>query len=116
MIFLVVAVARATLHATAPGEAAAHSQVSIYLCLSCLDWLLSALVSCVAVTELKISLSRFSPLFFGIHIFVMFCSRHYAAKLDGCGLELENQVRKAYRMLVSRLVNSLGSSPKGLTE
>ena len=32
------------------------------------------------------------------------CCRHYAAKLDGCGLDLENQVRKSYRSLVIQLI------------
>ena len=33
--------------------------------------------------------------------------RHYAAKLDGCGLELETQVRKSYRLLLSRLLEAI---------
>lgn len=33
-------------------------------------------------------------------------NRHYAAKLDGCGLDLENQVRKAYQALLIQLIES----------
>ncbi|XP_064406559.1 zinc finger ZZ-type and EF-hand domain-containing protein 1-like isoform X2 [Halichondria panicea] len=38
--------------------------------------------------------------------------RHYAAKLDGCGLELENQVRKSYRRLLTKLVETINSFKK----
>lgn len=37
--------------------------------------------------------------------------RHYAAKLDGCGLDLENQVRKSYRLLLSRLLEAINTAP-----
>ena len=37
--------------------------------------------------------------------------RHYAAKLDGCGLDLENQVRKSYRLLLSRLLEAIKTVP-----
>jgi hypothetical protein len=34
---------------------------------------------------------------------------HYAAKLDGCGLDLENHVRKAYRLLLQQLLEGLSA-------
>jgi hypothetical protein len=40
---------------------------------------------------------------------------HYAAKLDGCGLELENQVRKSYRLLLQQLLEGLAAFSKPLT-
>ena len=40
---------------------------------------------------------------------------HYAAKLDGCGLELENQVRKSYRLLLQRLLEGLAAFSPPLT-
>ncbi len=36
-------------------------------------------------------------------------SRHYGAKLDGCGLELENQVRKSYRVLLVKLIDIINA-------
>ena len=38
--------------------------------------------------------------------------RHYAAKLDGCGLDLENQVRKSYRLMLIRITEALNSFKK----
>ena len=40
---------------------------------------------------------------------VCFTRRHYASKLDGCGLDLENQVRKSYRMLIQRLLETVNA-------
>ena len=34
---------------------------------------------------------------------------HYAAKLDGCGLEMENEVRKAYYVLLTKLIDAVRS-------
>lgn len=43
---------------------------------------------------------------------LFFFCRHYAAKLDGCGLDLENQVRKSYRLMLIRLTEALNSFKK----
>ena len=37
---------------------------------------------------------------------MMSLCRHYAAKLDGCGLELENNVRRAYRNFIMELIEA----------
>ena len=42
------------------------------------------------------------------HMCIYICS-HYAAKLDGCGLDLENEVRKAYHLLLQRLIEGLAA-------
>ena len=34
---------------------------------------------------------------------------HYAAKLDGCGLERENEVRKAYYLLLTKIIDAVRS-------
>ena len=34
---------------------------------------------------------------------------HYAAKLDGCGLEKENEVRKAYYLLLTKIIDAVRS-------
>lgn len=35
--------------------------------------------------------------------------RHYAAKLDGCGLEKENDVRKSYYLLLTKIIDAVRS-------
>ena len=42
---------------------------------------------------------------------------HYAAKLDGCGLEKENDVRKAYYLLLTKIIDAVRScrSQEGTT-
>ncbi len=32
-------------------------------------------------------------------------SRHYAVRVDGCGLELENRLRRSFQMFVQRLID-----------
>ena len=39
-------------------------------------------------------------------------AKHYADGLDGCGLELESRVRKAFYTLVTRLVKAVRSSSR----